>query len=90
MSHHDLVAPAERESVHHHVAQQLGRVLLDDVERIGLDDEVVVLRVVVGGVEGDAVKLLSCQVPCVGSLLTLVVAGTHEQRYEKSQDRSLV
>ena len=73
----DAVAMDDIEGVERHVGQGVGQ-----RQTVGSHHEVVVLRIVVGGGEGDGVDLMLGEIPGIWRLLTTVVAGCEKQQTE--------
>ena len=76
IGHYKMLPPIDHQRIDWHVAKSLCGQLLDDGHGVGTHQEVVVLGVVVGGVERDAVQLLLSQIPGIRCLLTTIVAGS--------------
>ena len=62
-----------------HVADKLRGMLHDKRQRVGRHPEVVIVRIVVGGVKRDGVHLLCRRHPGIGGLRHLVVTGEREE-----------
>ena len=92
VGHHDMVATEERHTVDGQriLVDELGRhaavgVVLQ-MERIGLHQEVEVLRVVVGGIERERVHLCLRQFQRLGGHRLAVVAGGEHQHSQERED----
>ena len=79
VAHHQRVFSVDADSVYEHAADGLGGLLHDDLQAVGGDHEVVVLRVVMGGVERHGVHLFLGGHPSVGRRRLLVVAARQEK-----------
>ena len=70
IGHNDTLAMDDIERVERHIGQGIGQ-----GQTIGIDHEIVVLRIVMRGGEGNGVNLMLGEVPGIRCLLATVVAG---------------
>ena len=70
VSNHDAIATNDIERVERHIGQ-----CISQRQALGIDHEIVVLRIVVRSGEGNGIYLVLRQVPGIRCLLATIVAG---------------